>query len=155
MRSPMTTNGRSKPITTSRVFELMTVSVMTSLLRQAATRLDAGLEERVVEAAFQLRHPRGDERFDVPADLLGLPAPVGEIGVAGPAAGAHGGAVDRARETRRQLLLEVAAALASHDLRGNVAPVNADQLRHWTTCSVSERRNGSSPVKCTSSGRPR
>src|SRR5260221_769984 len=38
MRSPMITNGRSKPITTSRVAELMTVSVMVHPWRCAPSR---------------------------------------------------------------------------------------------------------------------
>src|SRR5690606_5895192 len=178
MRSPMTTNGRPKPMTTSRVFELMTVSVMRrsfpcrsaqcarptrrrskprwyQSLWQAAARLDAGFEEGLVEAAFELGDALGDRLLDVAAHELALAAPVREVMLAGDAAGAHRRAVDGLENARRELLLHVAPAFPADDLGGNVAPVNADQLRHWITCPASASRNGASPVKCVASGSAR
>ena len=130
MRSPMMQNGRSKPITTSLLAELTTVSVM-RITFPAPPLLDQGAERARVDSRPRASRPRHPPR---PPDRRrrgsAVAAPLGEIGIGAAHAGAHRGAVDRLLEALGQLPLGGATAGLDDHLGGNVAPGDDDQLGH-------------------------
>jgi len=95
------------------------------------------------------------ELLEVARDHLCLTAPVGEVCVAGSAASAHRCAVDCFCESRLEFPFYVRTSLASHDLCRDIAPVDADQFRHFISCCSRVVPTGPRPVKCSSYSRPR
>src|SRR5690606_23467396 len=125
MRSPITTKGRSKPITTSRVREASTVSVIVrSTGREPAAVADELFQYDVGEVGVELvgdhlRVGAGDRDLAVLGGVV--------VGADHPHPG--GGAVDGFLEAIGQRDAPGPAALARHHLGGDVPPVDHRHLR--------------------------
>src|SRR5262249_4518788 len=101
------------------------------------------------EARLDARRLGRGFRLDVFAAGTRLAAlPVRQVGLRAALAGAHGRAVDRLLEARRQLYLGGLAPALDDHLRGDVAPGNDGQAWHaggsWRAASAA-RRVPSSP----------
>src|SRR5579871_5034705 len=92
---------------------------------------DELLQALVVKVLLQLLGRRRGFRLQIIAtgDRLG-PAPFGEIGIGIAQARPHGSPVDRLLESLRELAFGRLAAAPDDHLRGNVTPIDDDQLRH-------------------------
>ncbi len=166
MRSPMMTNGRSKPSTTSRVAELRTVSVMRRVLgghvptpwdRRLVGRgehraaLDAAGLDQLGEPVFRVvglealglgRH----DGLDVVAAAVLLAAPLLDVVVVGALARAGGGLVDGHLEPRVEDLLALAAPLAREDLGRDVAPPDHGHHAHRQRTAVMTESTWAGPA---------
>ena len=126
IRSPMITNGRSKPIATSFVAEDRTVSVTRSPFR---SRGRAARARRRCKAASSQAASVGHLRLEVVAARAALAPPLLEVGVAADQPGSHRGGVDRLLEALRELDAGGAATRACGHLRRDVAPPDHGELR--------------------------
>ena len=127
IRSPMMTNGRSKPMTTSRVADETTVRVTPGV--PDATPPAATSAGQLVLAVGRLEPARLGVRLRlevVAARSLGL-APLGDVVVHRPLAGLHGGLVDGHLEARVQDDLARPSAVLGDDLGRDVAPPDDGQ----------------------------
>ena len=148
IRSPMMQNGRSKPITTSLLAELTTVSVIRWIL-------GFGFEAAVLHEGAQalgrivgLEPGRGGSASasrSSPQPPAATRRHSAEIGIGVAQAGAHRGAVDRLLKALGQRPLGAAPAGLDDHLRGDVAPGDDDQLGHRRGQPARRRKSASPP----------
>ena len=143
MRSPMMTNGRSKPSTTSRVAEVRTVSVTASMSSAVmSARRGIGVSWAGGSAGPPSTPPDwmssarrclrvlgleplalgGHDGLDVVAAAVLLAAPFLDVVVVGALAGTGRGLVDGDLEARVEDLLALATTLSREHLGRDVAP---------------------------------
>ena len=95
--------------------------------------------------------PRGFRGHRWPERLYGH-----EIGVAGATTGTHRRTVNGPGKAWREFsFYTVRASSSADDLRRYVAPVNTNQFRHWTICSLKSCSTRLSPVCWCMYSRPR
>ena len=152
IRSPIITNGRPNPITTSRVAELRTVSVIAVVSFGIVAVVEFLERHQFVLVDVVVGHvgdePAGvGELAEVLLRVLGLErrrlrlggehvvvaglaraVPLGDVLFGGVDAGLALGAVDGALELRRQQHLVALAPVLAVDLRRDVAPIDGDDL---------------------------